>query len=231
MSEKKIAVIIPAFNEERTIGTVIDGIKKNLPQADVVVVIDKSTDKTALIARQRGATVIRLPIKLGIGCAIETGYKYVYRQDYEYIVKMDADGQHLPAEINKLLAPVVNGKSDVTVGSRYLNGGSNYRTSLVRRGMMAVLASLVSWVYKRRFTDTTSGFKAMNRRAAKLFSENYPSVGGTPALLVLKWGGFCVTEVGVKMEERSAGTSYFTNVRKIAYILRVFVALLALLVK
>ena len=224
------AVLIPAFNEERTIGEVITAIKRTLPAADVVVVIDKSTDRTAEVAQSRGAIVIHLPLKLGFGCAVEAAYKYVYRKGYEFAVKMDGDGQHLPGEINKILAPVLNQQADATVGSRYLNRG-NYRTSLARRGMMVVLANIISLIYGKKFTDTTSGFKAMNRKVIKLLSEHYPSVGGTPALIVLKWAGFNVTEVAVEMKERTTGNSYFTTVRKLTYILRVFVALLALLVQ
>jgi len=226
----KTVVIMPAFNEEKTIGEVIAGIKNSLPLADIIVIIDESTDRTPQIAKKMGAIVIRLPLKMGMGCAIHTGFKYAYRHGYNFVVRIDSDGQHMPQEINKLISPVLKGDVDVTIGSRYLEN-SVYRTPLVRKGVMTALAYVISLIYAKRFTDTTSGFKAMNRKAIVLLSENYPTIGGTPTLIVLRWGGLRVSEVAVAMKQREAGTSYLTSMRKLAYVFRVFAALLALLLK
>jgi glycosyltransferase involved in cell wall biosynthesis len=226
----KIIVIMPAANEEKTIGGVISGIKENLPSADIVVIVDKVQDRTPLIASQSGANVIRLPIKMGMGCAVQTGLKYAYRKGYEFAVRMDSDGQHSPGDIPALLLPVLKGEADLTLGSRYLKGG-NYQAHIIRRGTMTVMANIVSWIYGKRFTDTTSGFKAMNRRVIGFLSGNYPVIGGTPTLILLKWAGFRVMEVPVEMKQRESGASYFTSFTKVAYIFMVFVELLALLVK
>ena len=230
MTKYKIAVIIPAFNEEQTIGEVIKGVKKSLPGAQIVVIIDKSTDRTVQIARHLGARVIRLPLKMGMGCAIQAGLKYAYRKGYEFVVRMDSDGQHLPEGITALLLPVLNKEADLTVGSRYLSD-SAYRAPLVRRGVMAMMAWIVSVIYGRRFTDTTSGFKAMNRKAMGFLADNYPTIGGTPTLILLKHAGFRVIEVGVRMKERGTGKSYFTVARRIAYVFRVSIELLALMLR
>ena len=226
----KIAVIIPAYNEEKTIGGVISGIKQVLPYADIVVIVDKSKDQTVKIAQDMGATVIRLPLKMGMGCAVQAGCKYACRKGYDFLIRMDSDGQHVPAEINKLLLPVLQKGADLTIGSRYLDQ-TDYRSPFVRRGVMVFLAYLVSWIYGKKFTDTTSGFKAMNRNVIKFLAEHYPSIGGTPTLIVLKWAGFSIKEVPVFMRQRETGDSYFTSTRKIAYMSRVLVELLALLVK
>ncbi|MFC1631925.1 glycosyltransferase family 2 protein [Candidatus Omnitrophota bacterium] len=227
---QKIAVIMPAFNEEQTIAQVISGVKTAVPGADVIVIIDNTTDQTAQVARAAGATVLKLPLKLGMGCAIQTGYKYVLRNHYDFVVRMDSDGQHLPGEIDKLLQPVLKGEVDVSIGSRY-QGQDHCRTPLVRRAMMVILAKVISLVYGKRFTDTTSGFNAGNRKAIKLLAHNYPTICGTPTLILLKWAGLRVAEVSVAMKERQGGVSYFTSMRKLAYVLRVLVALLTLVVK
>lgn len=223
----KIAVIMPAYNEERTIANVIAGIKKTIPSADIIVIVDKVKDRTEQISSDLGATVIKLPLKMGMGCAIQTGFKFAYRNDYKFAIRMDSDGQHIPEEIPKLLAPVLNGEADLTIGSRYLKD-SKYRAPIIRRVVMAIMSYIVSFIYGKRFTDTTSGFKAMNRKVIKFLSENYPTIGGTPTLILLKWAGFRVMEIPVQMKQREDGNSYFTSMRKIAYILRVFVELLAL---
>jgi len=227
----KIAVIMPAYNEEKTIEEVIAGIRRSLPTADIVVVVDKCQDRTPELVSNLGAILIRLPLKhMGMGCAIQTGFKYAYRRGYEFAVRMDSDGQHLPEEIPQLLRPVLNKEADLTVGSRFLED-SKYHTPFIRRGVVVIMAHLVSFIYGRKFTDTTSGFKAMNRRVIKFLSENYPTFGGTPTLILLNWAGFRVTEVAVQMKQRRTGESYFTGKTKPAYMLRVLVELLALLVK
>jgi hypothetical protein len=227
---EKIAVIIPAYKEEKVIATVINGVKKVIPRADIIVIVDKIIDRTAQIAGQAGAIVIKLPLKMGMGCAVQTGLKYANYYGYKFAVRMDGDGQHLPEEIPRLLIPVLKGDVDLTIGSRY-RGVNNYRAPVIRRMVMGMLARVVSLIYGKKFTDTTSGFKAMNRKVIEFLADNYPTVGGTPTLILLKWAGFRVLEVGVKMKEREGGGSYFTSMRKLAYMLRVFVGLLALFLK
>jgi len=226
----RTVVIMPAYNEEKTIAGVIAGIKKFLPDADIVVIVDKASDNTPEIAESSGATVIRLPLKMGMGCAIQTGLKYSFRRGYDFAVRMDSDGQHLPADIPALLLPVLNGEADLAVGSRYLRDGK-YQAPVIRRGIMAIMAYVVSFIYGKRFTDTTSGFKAMNGKVIRFLSGNYPTIGGTPTLILLKWAGFRVMEIPVAMRQRESGSSYFTSFTKVAYIFRVLVELLALMVK
>ena len=154
---KKTAVIIPAYNEEKAIGRVISKVKEVLPYADVIVIIDESTDRTEEIAIQLGAIVLRLPLNMGMGCAVQTGFKYASRNGYEFVIRMDSDGQHIPEEIEKLFSDVLSGKTEVAIGSRFLELG-DYPVHSTRRSVMKILAYTVSKIYGKRFTDTTSGF-------------------------------------------------------------------------
>ena len=221
---KRIA-IVPAFNEERNVGRVLDELRRLDPGLDVVVVSDGSTDRTAEVASARGAHVIRLPFNLGIGGAVQTGFRYAWEEGYELAVRLDGDGQHDPAELPSLVAPVVAGEADLAVGSRFASGGG-YRSSAARRVGIRILARIVSLIARQRLTDTTSGFQACNRRAIAVYAadlpHDYPEVEGM--VMAIKHR-IRLVEVPVTMREREHGRSSITALRSIYYMTKVLLAI------
>lgn len=226
MSGRTIA-IVPAFNEAGAIGGVVDGIRALDETFDVVVVDDASTDDTAAVAAAHGAAVLRLPINLGIGGAVQTGFRAALAGGYDRAVRLDGDGQHDPAELPKLLARLAEDEADLVIGSRFVDGAGDYRPPLARRIGITWFARLVSTVTRTRVTDTTSGFQALNRRAIALFAEDYPTdypeVEATVLVLRHK---LRLVEAPVRMREREHGSSSITFVRSIYYMLKVTLALL-----
>ena len=221
---KRIA-IVPAFNEERNVGRVLDELRRLDPGLDVVVVSDGSTDHTAEVASARGAHVIRLPFNLGIGGAVQTGFRYAWEEGYELAVRLDGDGQHDPAELPSLVAPVVAGEADLAVGSRFASGGG-YRSSAARRVGIRILARIVSLIARQRLTDTTSGFQACNRRAIAVYAadlpHDYPEVEGM--VMAIKHR-IRLVEVPVTMREREHGHSSIGALASIYYMIKILLAL------
>jgi glycosyltransferase involved in cell wall biosynthesis len=221
---KRIA-IVPAFNEERNVGRVLDELRAIDPGLDVVVVSDGSTDRTAEVASTRGAYVIRLPFNLGIGGAVQTGFRYAWEEGYELAVRLDGDGQHDPGELGVLVAPVVAGEADLAVGSRFVEGGG-YRSSAARRIGIRILARVVSLIARQRLTDTTSGFQACNRRAIALYAadlpHDYPEVEGM--VMAIKHR-IRLVEVPVTMREREHGHSSIGTLASIYYMIKILLAL------
>lgn len=219
-----IAVLIPAFNEEGTVGVVVGEVRTAIPEAAVVVIDDGSVDGTAEEARRAGAVVLRLPFNLGIGAAMQTGYRYASARSFRAAVQVDADGQHVPGEIPKLLAALDEG-ADLAIGSRFALRGS-YRAPLLRRLGILFFATTVSLFTGKRFHDTTSGFRAANARVIDLFARSYPSDYPEPeAILLLSRAGFRVREVPARLRERSGGHSSITALRGLYYLCKVFLAL------
>ena len=171
----RIVAVVPAFDEEAAIGPVVAELRAFDPAIDVVVVDDGSGDGTAAAAASAGAVVVRLPFNLGIGAAVQTGFRYALEQDYDVAVRLDGDGQHDPTELPKLLAPLARGEADVVTGSRFRGEAGGYRPPLGRRLGITWFAKLVSVLSRQRVTDTTSGFQALNRPAIALFARDYPS--------------------------------------------------------
>jgi len=221
---KRIA-IVPAFNEERNVGRVLDELRAIDPGLDVVVVSDGSTDRTAEVASGRGAYVIRLPFNLGIGGAVQTGFRYAWEEGYELAVRLDGDGQHDPGELGVLVGPVVAGEADLAVGSRFVEGGG-YRSSAARRVGIRILARVVSLIARQRLTDTTSGFQACNRRAIALYAadlpHDYPEVEGM--VMAIKHR-IRLVEVPVTMREREHGHSSIGTLASIYYMIKILLAL------
>src|SRR2546427_1920053 len=173
LGELKRIAIVPALNEEATVGRVIDEIRAFDPGFDIVVVDDGSTDRTAGLAADRGVHVLRLPFNLGIGGAVQTGYRFAFERGYDVAVQVDGDGQHDPSQLPAILAPVLAGDADVCVGSRFA-GGAGYQSSFARRVGIKLFARVVSAVVGQKGTDTTSGFRAVNRKGIALFAADYP---------------------------------------------------------
>jgi glycosyltransferase involved in cell wall biosynthesis len=221
---RRIAVI-PAFNEEDSIAGVISELGAADPGFEVVVVDDGSRDRTAQFAAAAGAQVVRHPYNLGIGGAVQTGLQYARDHDFDVAVQVDGDAQHDPAEIPKILAPIIEGNADVVVGSRFLGEGE-YEPPVTRLLGIRLLARLVSVLIRQRVTDTTSGFRASNRRAISLFAADYPhDYPEVEAMVLVFRHRLKLVEVPVHMRIRGAGESSITFWRSAYYMLKVLLAL------
>jgi hypothetical protein len=223
----RTAAVVPAFNEEGAIGRVVEEIRASDPAIDVVVVDDASTDETAAIAESLGATVLRLPFNVGIGGAVQTGFRYALAEGYDTAVRLDGDGQHDASELAKLLAPLERGEADLVVGSRFVDPGGGYRPPWARRIGIRLFARLVSVLCRERVTDTTSGFLALDRVGIELFAAEYPhDYPEVEATLVALRSGLRLSQVQVDMRERETGASSITFLRSLYYIVKVTLALL-----
>jgi glycosyltransferase involved in cell wall biosynthesis len=224
-------VFIPAWNEESSIAEVIEGVRKALPDADVLVVDDGSTDATVERARAAGARVASLPFNQGVGAAQQTGYIYALRGGYDICAHLDGDGQHLPSELARLVEEVKAGRADMVVGSRYSDRSiaeeDDYQASISRRTGQHLFRLIVSLSTRQRFTDTTSGMRAVNREAMTLFSERYsPEFAEVESVQRAVLQGLRVEEVPVRMLSRSEGRSFLTPLRSAYYIFKTLVVLL-----
>ncbi|MCA1294102.1 glycosyltransferase family 2 protein [Paenibacillus sp. alder61] len=220
----KTLIIIPAYNEEGSIAGVIQDIHRHAPKADVIVVNDGSTDRTAELAAAAGAKVLTLPYNVGIGGGMQTGYLYAQRMGYDIAVQMDADGQHPAEELPKLIAKAR--EADLVIGSRYVETTS-YRSSRMRRAGMVFFSGLVSLVTGQRFTDTTSGFRAAGRKVIELYAAYYPiDYPEVESIVYLKRKGCRITEVATEMHHRKAGKSSITPWKSVYYMVKVTLAVL-----
>lgn len=228
---KTSIIIIPAFNEEKRIAGVIQSIKNAVPDVEILVVNDGSRDETAFEARRAGAVVVSHPFNMGYGAAIQTGYKYARDKGYDYLVQLDADGQHDPSCIPALLAPVVNGDADIAIGSRFL--GNSYRPPFTRRVGMAIFRKIVSLVTGTSVTDTTSGFQAFNREiilffATDIFPVDYPDAD---MLIMLHRAGFRMIEIPVRMFENCEGKSMHSGLKPLYYMFKMLLSILVTLLR
>jgi glycosyltransferase involved in cell wall biosynthesis len=222
---------VPAWNEERSVGDTVREIRTALPDLDVLVVDDGSTDRTAETARQAGATVLELSYNLGVGGAMRAGFRYALRNGYDTAVQIDADGQHDPREVPGLLAKL--DEADVVIGARFSDGDA-YPVRGPRKWVMVVLAKVISRLAGTRLTDTTSGFKATGRRALPLFAQHYPVeyLGDTIESLVIALRAGCrVTQVPAHMRPRSDGRPSHSPWKASVYLFRAGFALLLALVR
>jgi len=225
LAELKRLAIVPALNEEATVGRVIDEIRAFDPGFDILVVDDGSTDRTAGLAADRGAHVVRLPFNLGIGGAVQTGYRFAFERGYDVAVQVDGDGQHDPSQLSAILAPVLAGDADVCVGSRFA-GGAGYQSSFARRVGIKLFARVVSAVVRQKVTDTTSGFRAVNRKGIALFAADYPhDYPEVEATVMSVKHKLRLREVPVAMRERAGGSSSITALRSIYYMTKVLLAI------
>lgn len=207
-SAPRILIVIPAFNEEGSIGATLAELRRACPWADVVVVDDGSTDGTAAVVRASGCRLLPLPFNLGAGAAVQTGLQHARMNDYDVAVQVDADGQHPAREVPRLVEPVLAGDCDVCIGSRFLDGERRFRQTRLRALGIAVLARVLSVVVGQRVTDPTSGFRAFGRSAVRRLADEYPDDFPDPEVLAqLRKSGLKALEIPVAMEPRRAGRS------------------------
>jgi glycosyltransferase involved in cell wall biosynthesis len=223
---RKLA-IVPAYNEADMVGRVVREIKRCAPGFDIVVVDDGSTDATSAEAAAEGAVVIRHPYNLGIGGAMQSGYKYALRYDYDVAVQVDGDGQHKPEYLPELLEALRtrSDKADMVYGSRF-RGDPGYKVPLGRRLGNLIFSVVLSAITRQKITDPTSGFRMTNRRGIELFARDYPhDYPEVEALLMLHSHHLRIHEVQVRMNARGFGRSSIDYPRSAYYMVKVLLAL------
>src|SRR5215216_3378863 len=207
MTQGTSLAVIPAYNEAATVATVIRGVAEHAPDFDMLVVDDGSTDCTAEIARDAGARVLTLPFNVGIGGAMQAGFRFALENDYDYMVQVDGDGQHDPSEIWKL-QEAMNGSADIACGSRFLTADHRYPAPVSRRTGIHIFAFIVSRIVGARVSDPTSGFRLYNRRGIALFARDYPhDYPEVEAVVMLHFHRLRMREVPVNMRPRGTGRS------------------------
>ena len=220
-----VLAVIPAWNEERAVGSTISELRAECPDIDILVVDDGSSDRTSARAAEAGALVCRLPFNLGVGGAMRTGFRYAERHGYDVVVQVDADGQHDPVYLPTLVKALDS--ANVVVGARFAGEGG-YVVRGPRRLAMRLLARVLCHLAKTRLTDVTSGFRASDRKAIALFATHYPAeyLGDTVESLVIATRvGLRITQEPVSMRVRAAGEASQTPVRAAIYLARALVAL------
>jgi glycosyltransferase involved in cell wall biosynthesis len=217
--------IVPAFNEEGSLGAVLDEIRAFEPELEVVVIDDASTDGTAQVAEAAGVPVVRLPFNVGIGGAVQTGYQYALEHGFELAIQVDGDGQHDPREIGVVVRPILEGRADLVVGTRFVTGGG-YRGTRLRRVGIRLFAAIVSLLVRQRVSDTTSGFRAVNSKALRLFAADYPhDYPEVESIVLLSRHHLRMLEVPVQMRVRESGASSITALTSAYYMIKVLLAL------
>ncbi len=223
---KKLA-IVPAYNESGMVARVVRDIRRSAPDFDVVVIDDGSSDATAALAEAEGAEVIRHPYNLGIGGAVQSGYKYALRNDYDIAVQVDGDGQHKPEYLPQMAAALETGaeRADMVYGSRFI-GDPGYKVPFGRRAGNMIFSVVLSALTRQRITDPTSGFRMTNRRATELFARDYPhDYPEVEALLMLHANHLRIHEVHVEMNARGFGQSSIDYPRSAYYMVKVLLSL------
>ncbi|TDB73947.1 MULTISPECIES: glycosyltransferase family 2 protein [unclassified Micromonospora] len=229
---KRVLIIIPALNEAGSIADVVGEVRGELPGVDVLVVDDGSTDRTAAVAAAAGARVAKLPYNLGVGGAMRLGYRYARDNGYDVAIQIDADGQHDPRYVPKLV-DLLDDNIDLVIGARFAGEG-DYSVRGPRRWAMVMLSAVLSKVAKTKLTDTTSGFRAANRRVIEMFAGWYPAeyLGDTVETLVhTARRGYKIRQVPVAMRKRMAGTPSHSPAKAMIYLGRAFAVLTLALIR
>lgn len=232
-SSKETIIIIPAYNEENNITPLIKEIQDKVSGAAILVIDDGSRDRTARVAEKAGAMVMRLPFNMGYGAALQTGFKYALLKRYMYVVQMDADGQHDPDSIRDLLNEVKKENADVVIGSRFLGGSSEYKTSGVRRIGMALFSKIASVIIGQPVTDPTSGYQALNRDAIRFYASPYYPADYPDAdvMIMLHRAGLRIREIPVRMHPRKQGQSMHSGLKPVYYIFKMFLSMFVTLLR
>lgn len=224
----KILVIVPAYNEEKNIRNVILSLKNADPDYECLVINDGSKDNTQTEAEATGlATVIQLPSNLGIGGAVQTGFKYAFYENFDFAIQFDGDGQHLASEIPKLLAPLQRNEIDVCIGSRFVERTHGFQSTFLRRIGIRVFELMNHLLIHKRITDSTSGFRAYNKAAIQFLAANYPTDYPEPeTVILLGKNDYRISEVAVEMAERQGGVSSISGLKSAHYMIKVILAML-----
>lgn len=221
----KTLVVIPAYNEEQNIDKVIKNLKDKAPYVDYLIVNDCSKDGTEKLCKEKGYNYISLPINLGIGGGVQTGYKYALEQGYDIAVQHDGDGQHDPSYIEKVIKPIINGQADITIGSRFIDK-AGFQSSGTRRLGIKILSWLIFACSGMKIKDVTSGFRAVNKEYIKFYADNYPTDYPEPeAIVSATMQGARIQEIPVVMKERENGESSINFWKSLYYMIKVSCAI------
>ena len=231
--QHKILIIVPSYREERNILNVISGLKKYVPDLDILIIDDGSRDRTREIAHTCGIISIRHPFNMGYGVTIQTGYKYAVKHGYHIVVQFDGDGQHDPRYIAPLIDALKASHADVVIGSRFLKGGS-YDAPFARKLGIRFFSKVASIVTRQKFTDSTSGFQALRKEAFEFFSamDNFPyDYPDADTIMTLCFAGFRVLEIPVTMHDRKEGKSMTTGIETLIYVTKMLIAICITLIR
>lgn len=222
----KILVIIPAYNEEASILQVIQKLKKDCPRADYVVINDCSSDDTLLKLEDADASYINLPLNLGIGGGVQTGYKYALKNNYDIAIQIDGDGQHDTKYLEDVITPIERGEADVVIGSRFITK-EGFQSSGMRRMGINFLSGLIRLCCGTKVHDVTSGYRAVNKQGIKLYAGEYPVDYPEPeAIVKASVMGMRIKEVPVIMQERKTGKSSISAFSSVYYMIKVSLAII-----
>lgn len=223
----KILIIIPAYNEQDNLKRLIADLQsENQLQYDLLIINDCSTDRTSQVIRELNVPAVNLPCNLGIGGAVQTGYKYAKQNRYDIAVQVDGDGQHNPRFIHKIVEPIIKGEADFVIGSRYIEK-EGFQSTAMRRAGIFYFSKLIHFFTRHKITDPTSGFRASNADIIDIFSKNYPIDYPEPETIVfLLRKKFRLKEVPVIMQERSTGISSIKSFKSAFYMVKVSLAIL-----
>ncbi len=222
----KILALIPAYNEEKTVLAVIEETQRHLPEADILVINDGSTDNTkAILSSCMGIIALHHPFNMGIGGAIGTGFTFFSKNNYDYLVRIDGDGQHPPSQAKMLLEPLQRKEADLVIGSRFITR-EGYLSSMGRRGGIKLLDILTAFLLREKITDNTSGFRAYSRKAVSLLIEDYPFDYPEPIeVYLLHRKGLKIREISAKMRQRKAGTTSISLWHSYYYLIKVLLTI------
>jgi glycosyltransferase involved in cell wall biosynthesis len=224
-------ILIPAFNEEGAVGGVIEEVRAVMPDVSVLVVDDCSKDATYQVARQAGAAVLSMPHHLGLGGCVQAGYRLAFELGYDYVIRVDGDGQHDPRDVPKILAALKSGGCEMVIGSRFLNGDGAH-SGPVRALGIAFFRAILRPILGKPVHDPTSGFVGVNRTALALFSRSFPlEYPEIEALVVLQRRKFRFIEVPCRMRPRRAGRSSITGVKSLYYMVHVLLGVFVNILK
>lgn len=222
----RVLIIIPAYNEESNIVGVIESLNKANTNIDYVVIDDCSKDLTLKVCKENDINVISLPINLGIGGGVQTGYRYAFENNYDIAIQIDGDGQHDPVYIPNLIKPILDNEADFVIGSRFISK-DGFQSSAQRRVGIGLLSFLINLTSGIKIKDVTSGYRAVNRSLIKAFAVNYAQDFPEPeAIVYAQLSGYRIKEIPVIMKERQSGTSSIGFVKAIYYMIKVSIAIL-----
>lgn len=222
----KTLIIIPAYNEQNTLAALIDDIQEKCPETDYLVVNDCSVDGTREVLKNMGATYVSAPVNLGIGGAVQTGYKYALKEGYDIAIQVDGDGQHDVSYVKDMVSLIEKDEADVIIGSRFIEK-EGFQSSGARRMGIRFLSGLIRMMSGTRIKDVTSGFRAVNRRYIEVFAENYPDDYPEPEVIVISaLSGARIKEIPVIMRERTDGVSSINMKRSVYYMIKVSIAII-----
>ena len=222
----KVLLIIPAYNEEESLRSLIEEIKTVCPYVDYLVVNDCSSDDTERLLEELGANYISLPCNMGIGGAVQSGYRYAAQNGYDIAIQIDGDGQHDVRFVKDMVKLIEDKQADVVIGSRFIDK-EGFQSSQARRIGIRILSMLIRLMCGAKVKDVTSGFRAVNRRFIDLFAENYPDDYPEPEVIVTaKLYGAEIKELPVVMRERTSGKSSINLKRSIYYMIKVSLAII-----